>query len=71
MRDTWGGEPAEVLTYDGIERPERAEDQVRRNHDGRPYIKAVDPETGEVLDKEVMYSRVTTYIKCVDDTTLL
>ena len=70
--DTWTKEPPQKRIYDGIERPSRTEDLVRRTQNGRPYIKALDPETGQVLkDREVTMTRVTTYIKCVDDTSLL
>lgn len=71
IRDSWDPNYRGPLVYDEIERPPRTEDIIRRNRDGRPYIRMLDPETGAVLDKEVMYSRVTTYIKCVDDTSLL
>lgn len=68
--DPWTGEKPKVLKYDGIERPPRTEDLVRRNHDGRPYIRALNDD-GTVSEREIMHSRVTTYIKCVDDTSLL
>ena len=70
LRDSWTGEGPDTLVYDEVERPWRAEDFVERNRDGRPYIRAVDDQ-GNLLDKRVLYSRVTTYIKCVDDTSLL
>lgn len=73
LGDSWTGEPPEIqsLVHDGIERPWRAEDFVRRAPNGRPYIRAVDPGTGEVLVKEVTYTRVTKYIDCIDENALL
>jgi hypothetical protein len=50
----------------GIERPARDEDQVRRDGKGRPYIKEIDA-TGELTGREITYTRVTTFIDCVDD----
>jgi hypothetical protein len=50
----------------GIFRPDRDEDQVRRDGKGRPYIKEIDI-TGELTGREVTYTRVTTFIDCVDD----
>lgn len=56
--------PARV--YAGIERPDRDEDTVRRDGKGRPYIKEIDP-LGNLTGREVTYTRVTTFIDCVDD----
>lgn len=70
IQDSWAPKDEQSLFYDGIERPPRAEDKVRRTQDGRPYVRALN-EDGTVGEREVLYSRVTTYIKCVDDTSLL
>lgn len=50
----------------GIDRPTRDEDIVRRDKKGRPYIKEIDI-LGNLTGREVTYTRVTTYIDCVDD----
>jgi hypothetical protein len=54
---------------DGIERPPGGETLIRRNHQGRPYIRPVD-ENGNVLELDnVTYTRVTTFIDKIDDHT--
>jgi hypothetical protein len=50
----------------GIERPPRDEDKVRRDGKGRPYIKELDV-LGNLTGRDVTYTRVTTFIDCVDD----
>ena len=50
------------MTADPFDSPEVA---VRRSKDGRPYVH--DPEKG----KEALYTRVTTFIDCLDDKTML
>lgn len=54
----------------GIERPPRDEDKVRRDKKGRPYIKEIDI-LGNLTGRDVTYTRVTTYIDCVDDKSAL
>lgn len=66
VSDTWTGEPPDRLVYDGIERPPRAEDRIRRDAKGRPYVRVRDTD-GTILAAETRYTRVTTFIKCVDD----
>lgn len=67
MRDFFD-EPStdSALVYHGIERPWRFEDHVRRDHNGRPYILAVDAE-GNLNAAQTTYTRVTTFIKGIDD----
>lgn len=65
--DSWDADPNDGNWFDGVERPPRAEDKVRRHRgNGRPYIRALDPQTGAVLAKETLMTRVTTYIKGID-----
>ena len=49
-------------------RPERTEDVIRRARNGRPYVLVLQ-EDGSYAEK--MYTRVTTYIDCLDDKTNL
>jgi hypothetical protein len=65
--ETPGNAPVRV---DGIERPPRDEDKVRRDGKGRPYVKEIDL-LGNLTGKEVTYTRVTTYIDCLDDKSTL
>lgn len=68
IRDTWERSEryAPRKTIDGITRPDRDEDFVRRhNGNGRPYIRILSPD-GTVLETETTYSRCTTFIKVVD-----
>lgn len=52
---------------DGIERPPRDEDRIRRHGgNGRPYIRLVMPD-GTPMQTFTTYSRCTTFIKCVDE----
>jgi hypothetical protein len=67
LGDTWTGEGPEVLTYDGVERPWRAEDFIRRAPNGRPYVRKIDPKTGELTNAFCTMTRVTNFIKGVDD----
>jgi hypothetical protein len=67
--ETTGSAP-ETQVFDGIERPWRFEDAVRRDHNGRPYILAVDAQ-GRPTGEEATYTRVTTFIDCLDDKTML
>lgn len=46
------------------------ETELRRDGRGRPYIKEVD-SSGELTGREVTYTRVTTFINCVDDKTAI
>jgi hypothetical protein len=56
----------EPATTDGIPQPPRLEHAIRRHGgNGRPYVRIKMP-TGEILDTETTYARVTTFIKCVD-----
>ena len=58
------------MIVDGIERPPRDEDKVRRDGKGRPYIKEIDI-LGNLTGREVTYTRVTTFIDCIDDKSTL
>lgn len=59
------------LTISGvITRPPRDEDTVRRDARGRPYIKEIDI-LGNLTGREVTYTRVTKYIDCIDDKSML
>jgi hypothetical protein len=54
------------LIYDGIERPYRVEDYIARDHNKRPYILVADGRGG-LTGERTTYTRVTTFIKGIDD----
>lgn len=58
------GPAPDVDVYDGIERPPNDEKLIKRDGRGRPYI--IDPD-----GKEVTYTRVTTFVGALDETTNL
>lgn len=58
------GPAPDVDVYDGIERPPNDEKLIERDGRGRPYI--IDPD-----GKRVTYTRVTTFVGALDETTNL
>ncbi len=59
------GPASGVEVYDGIERPPNDEKLIRRDGRGRPYIRLPDGS------KEVTYTRVTTFVGALDETSNL